>query len=250
MCLVCTAGRTLFLGLLGGLFWLWQRRTVSAFRPMETYFIIVHTANPCTPGIQVQLWPCIWGFRNKSNSCSVGHIFNILCSFSPWIWLAKLLVCVCVRLCISGWDSFFSGSLCRLHCYVGRGVLNHLINLFVLKPWFIQEWKQATIAYCIVDATFGLKLIADLKKKKYILYSMNMRMNKVHMYFIRHVVTVIWPTLFFLYFFLFFLTLYVFLFFTLYVTVASLSAIHRSSPVASWDIKVSIECVLLNLRRK
>jgi len=56
--------------------------------------------------------------------------------------------------------------------------------------------------------------------KKYVLYSMNV----IWTYYIRHVVTIMWPT-----------------------SISCITSIHKSSPVASWNRKVSIECTLQNL---
>ena len=63
--------------------------------------------------------------------------------------------------------------------------------------------------------------------KKYVLYSMNVCiMNIIQTYYIRNVVIIIWPN---------------------QHQVLCFTVIHKSSPVALWDSKVSIVCTLQNL---
>ncbi len=75
-----------------------------------------------------------------------------------------------------------------------------------------------------VGTTFEFEFTSELLEK-YIAFNMIMgSMNEIWMNYIRHVVSVMWPT-----------------------NVSCITAVHKSSPVASWDSKVSKKCTLQNL---
>ncbi len=75
-----------------------------------------------------------------------------------------------------------------------------------------------------VGTTFEFEFTSQLLEK-YIAFNMIMgSMNEIWMHYIHQVVTVMWPT-----------------------NVSCITAVQKSSPVASWDSKVSKKCTLQNL---